>query len=78
MGIETLVGQLVIGLALAALSYVLTPRPQQEKPPAAMDLEAPTAEAGRTVPVVFGTIRVKGLNVLWYGDIQTYEYDTSA
>jgi len=76
MGIEALVGQLVIGLALAALSYVLMPKPQQEKPPAAMDLEAPTAEAGRTIPVVFGTMRVKGLNVLWYGDIQTYEYDT--
>jgi hypothetical protein len=31
-------------------------------------MDNPTADAGRPVPVVFGTVTVKGLNVLWYGD----------
>lgn len=59
---------LLIGLALNIIAYLLTPRPKQEKPPAAKDMDNPTAEAGRPIPVVFGTITVKGLNVLWYGD----------
>lgn len=57
-----------IAIAVAALSMVLMPRPKTPKPPAATDLDNPTAEAGKPVPVVFGTITVKGLNVLWYGD----------
>jgi len=42
------------------------------------DLENPTADAGRPIPVVFGTITVKGLNVLWYGDKSTRVYKVSA
>lgn len=61
---------LVIGLALAsvALSWLLRPKVKAPKPDALSDLENPTAEAGRPIPVVFGTITVKGLNVLWYGE----------
>lgn len=61
---------LIIGLAVAsaALNYLLRPRPKASKPSEVEDLENPTAEAGRPIPVVFGTITVKGLNVLWYGD----------
>lgn len=61
---------LIIGLALfsLALNLLLAPKPKTPKPEAAKDLENPTAEAGRPIPVVFGTITVKGLNVLWYGD----------
>lgn len=61
---------LVIGLAIAAvaLTFLLAPRIKAPKPEAAKDLEDPTTEAGRPVPVVFGTITVKGLNVLWYGE----------
>jgi hypothetical protein len=44
------------------------PRPKTPKPPGATDLANPTAEAGKPLPVVFGTITVKGLNVLWFGD----------
>lgn len=61
---------LVIGLAIAslALTFLLAPKAKQPKPPEVQDLEDPTAEAGRPVPVVFGTITVKGLNLLWYGE----------
>lgn len=59
---------LLIGLVLNVIAYLLLPSPKQVKPPEAKDLDNPTAEAGRPIPVVFGTLTVKGLNVLWYGD----------
>ena len=65
---------LLISLALNVISYLLTPKPKQAKPPAAADLEDPTAEAGRPIPVVFGTMTVTGLNVLWFGEKRVREY----
>lgn len=59
---------ILAAVASVALSLLLAPRPKAPKPEAAKDLDDPTAEAGRPIPVVFGTITVKGLNVLWYGD----------
>ena len=33
-------------------------------------VEAPTAEEGRDIPVLFGTREVKSANVVWYGDVR--------
>jgi hypothetical protein len=65
-----------IGLAVASvvLSLLLMPKPKTPKPDAAKDLENPVAEAGKPIPVVFGTITVKGLNVLWFGNKQIHTY----
>lgn len=63
--------QLLIGLALNIVAYLIMPKPKQPKPEAAKDLENPTAEAGRPIPVVSGSITVKGLNVLWFGENRT-------
>lgn len=51
-----------------AISILLRPKVKKPKPDAVKDLEDPTADAGRPIPVVFGTITIKGLNVLWFGD----------
>lgn len=59
---------IIAAVASVALSLLLAPKIKTPKPEAAKDLEDPTAEAGRPIPVVFGTVTVKGLNVLWYGD----------
>lgn len=59
---------LLIGLVLQVVAYLLMPQPKQPKPPAAQDADDPVAEAGKPIPVVFGTLTVKGLNVLWFGD----------
>ena len=65
--------QIAIAIALSLISALLTPQPKTAKGQAAKDLENPTAEAGRPIPVVFGTVTVKGGNILWFGDksIQT-------
>lgn len=63
-----------IALVINVVAYVLMPKPKGPKPEAVRDMEAPTADHGRPIPVVFGTVTVKGLNVLWYGDISTNNY----
>lgn len=69
---------LAISLAISIISYLIMPKPKAPKPEAAKDLEDPTAEAGRPIPVVFGTMTVKGLNVLWFGDKAKRTYKVKA
>ena len=64
-----------IGLAAVAVGYLLMPTPKREKPAAATDLESPTADAGRPIPVVMGTVTLKGPNILWWGDKDVYQYE---
>lgn len=59
---------LLIGIALQVVAYLLMPQPKQPKPPAAQDADDPVAEAGKPLPVVFGSLTVKGLNCLWFSD----------
>lgn len=70
--------QLVIAVALLIISYLLAPKPKAPQPNATKDFEAPTAEAGRPVPVVFGTKTVKGANILWWGDKRILSHKISA
>lgn len=68
---------LLIGLAISYVVYLLTPKPHNDSPPpTAQDLESPTAEAGRTIPVIFaGDLTIKGLNVLWFGEKSKVTYE---
>ncbi len=74
--------QLLVSLAMAVavsvVAYLLTPKPKLPKPPAVRDLENPVAEAGKPIPVVFGSVRVKGLNVLWFGNKYYVEREIDA
>jgi len=63
--------QLVLAIVLAAISYALAPKPPTPPTPTLRDINLPTAEEGRPIPVVFGTVTVKGPNVIWYGDLST-------
>lgn len=58
------VGSLVVGMLLA-------PKPQNQKPAGFGDIQAPTAEEGLEIPVLFGTRDLNGPNVVWYGDLRT-------
>ena len=66
------IAQLVLGLVLSAISYALSPRPKVAKPKAAGldDFSLPTAEEGRPIPVIFGTVLITGPNVVWAGDLR--------
>lgn len=56
----------VVSLVVA---YATMPKPQSQKPAGLGDLQVPTAEEGREIPVLFGTRDINAPNVVWYGDI---------
>lgn len=66
--------QLAIMVALQLVSALLRPKPKRQKSEAAKDLEDPVAEAGKPIPIIFGPITVKGLNVLDFRDKSTNVY----
>lgn len=70
--------QLAVGIALMVIAFLIMPKPKQEQPAASRDLANPTAEAGRPVPVVFGTLYVKGGNVIDYMDKGKHDFEVNA
>jgi hypothetical protein len=54
------------------LSELLRPKPKQEqaRPAGLGDFNFPTASETRHIPLVWGTVKIDGPNVVWYGDLQ--------
>ena len=69
---------LLISVAINIVAYLIMPKPKQPKPDSARDFDNPTAEAGREIPKIFGTVIVKGPNVLDFGDKQIVTYEVDA
>jgi len=65
----------VLVLAIVAVR-VLAPKPQTP-PPGDISSQMPTAEAGREIPVLFGTRIIGQPNVVWWGDITTKKIKSS-
>lgn len=64
--------QFFVGVALSLLAtFVLRPKPQTQPPAGLNEVNVPTAEDGREIPVLFGCRWVRGPNVVWYGDLNT-------
>ena len=63
--------QIAIMIVAALVAYALAPKPPIPKPASLEDFDVPTAEEGRPIPVVFGTVWIKGPNCLWYGDLSS-------
>jgi len=57
---------LVIAVVVAV---ALSPKPPNARPGSLTDIDVPTAEEGRPIPVVFGRVTVTSPNVVWYGDL---------
>lgn len=68
MPLPLIVIAIAAAVAAVALSILFMPRPHKQKPDETKDLDNPVAEAGKPIPVIFGTLTVKGLNVLWFGN----------
>lgn len=67
---------LKIGGYIAAffINRVLNPKPGIPQPKGISDFNLPTADADRCVPVIFGSVKIPGANVIWYGDLNAYTY----
>lgn len=48
---------------------LLTPHPKM-RASALGDFSLPTAQEGRAVPVIYGTVMIKGGNTVWWGDLK--------
>lgn len=71
MAWPALVVALLVSVASSAISYALTKAPKDVQDDSRND--KPTAEDGKTVGVAFGKVTVKGVNLLWAGDISVHE-----
>ena len=61
--------ELAFAVVTMIISTAITMALQEKpKPPTAGTLDVPTAEEGGTITVIFGTVRVKNANVVWYGN----------
>lgn len=69
---------LLVMLVMLIVSYALMPKVKNTQPVAMKDMDNPTAETGRAVPVIFGTITISGVNTIWYGDKQKVEKKVKA
>jgi hypothetical protein len=63
----------IYALVMIAISYAMQPKPPKPKPQALSESDIPIAQRGMPIPVVFGTLSVRGPNVVWYGDLKIKE-----
>ncbi|MGH9716397.1 MAG: phage tail protein [Candidatus Acidiferrales bacterium] len=64
-------------VATTVVSALLTPHPKI-RASALGNFTLPTAKEGRPIPVVFGTVMLKGGNTVWWGDLKTHAYKANA
>ena len=67
-----IVVSLLVSAAFYALSEVLKPKPKLEnqRPAGRGDFNFPTSIEDRHITILFGTEKVDGPNVMWWGDLQ--------
>ncbi len=68
----------LITLVSVGISLALAPKAPKPRAAALEDFDLPTAQEGRPIPVVFGTVKVTGINVLWYGGLRTRSIKTKS
>jgi len=60
----------IIWAITSLISYALSPKPQSQKPEGFEDVEVPSVDEGKDIPVVFGRMKISPF-VGWYGDFST-------
>lgn len=69
---------LIVSVVLNVAAVLITPKPKAPKPGAVEQAQAPTASAGRPMPLIFGTATITETNVLWFGRSGARQYEVSA
>lgn len=57
-------------VATTVVGALLTPHQQGPSPSALGDFSVPTAQEGRAIPVILGTVKLQGGNTVWWGDLK--------
>jgi hypothetical protein len=63
--------KIIIYIILIYLAYSMAPDSEEQSPATLDAMKAPTADLGREIPVLFGTMLIEGPNVVWYGDFKS-------
>lgn len=61
----------IVFVVAFVVALALGPKTPSPRPSSLSDIDIPTAEPGRPIPVVFGTYLLKSPNIVWYGDLGT-------
>jgi hypothetical protein len=64
--------EIAIIVVLTVALAMLAPKPKitDQRPASLGEFQFPTATEGRSLPLVWGTVKVPGSNVCWYGDLK--------
>lgn len=62
---------LIVMVVALVVAVALMPTPKSQPPASLSDFNVPTAEDGREVVDVCGTVWIDDPNVIWYGDMWT-------
>jgi hypothetical protein len=73
MPIHGFLVMMVIQFAVTVALTFLQPKPklEQQRAKGLGDFQFPTATEDRMIPIVWGTMDIRGPNVTWYGDLRT-------
>ena len=61
----------IVFIVALVVSYTMMLKPEICFPAGLDEIQAFTVEVGREIPVLFGTRKMEGPNVVWYGDLRT-------
>ena len=69
---------LLLYVATTVIGELLKPKTQKPAAGGLGDFDYPTAQEGRAIPVVYGTVKIKGGNTVWWGDLKVVPIKQSA
>ena len=61
---------IVVSVILNVVAYAIMPKPQRDDPEPADEVEFPSIDEGKPIPVIFGTMEISPF-IAWYGDFDT-------
>lgn len=64
---------IIVAIVMSLVSAALAPKPKSAGQQSPQAIDVPTVDAGRSIPVVFGRVRLKSPNLLWMGGQRTTE-----
>lgn len=65
------VAQFAAALTMNIIGYLMQPKPKDnQRKPTIYDFKTPTAEPGRAIPIICGTVIVRDSNILYEGEKQ--------
>jgi hypothetical protein len=70
--------QIAIWIAILIIGVAIAPKPKSSTPTPGEPDGIATAEAGKAIPVLFGTRLIQAPNVVWWGDVATNPIQSSS